>query len=251
MIIHIVHIDLDAPGIGFLVTPSTPTLDEASGQTRVLAARTTSGFLDEFDLQVAINGDFFDPWWANWPWDYYPRAGDAVDVRGLAASQGEVYTRGFVSSSAYHTLFITADNVASFDSPAGPIANAISGYLMIVRDGAYNPPPRSAGGFAAETHPRTAVGLDASGRTLILVVVDGRQRNYSEGATLPEMADILIAHGAYEALNLDGGGSVTLAVEGADGEPDVLNSPIHVRIPGHERPIANHLGVYAQPLTSP
>src|SRR5260221_140333 len=41
-------------------------------------------------------------------------------------------------------------------------------------------------------HPRTAAGVTADGRTLILAVVDGRQKNYSAGATLPELADVMI-----------------------------------------------------------
>lgn len=75
-------------------------------------------------------------------------------------------------------------------------------------------------------------------------VVDGRQPNYREGATFAELAEILIAHGAYFAMNLDGGGSSTLAIQGEDGEPVVLNFPIDSYIPGRERPVANHLGVF-------
>ena len=76
--------------------------------------------------------------------------------------------------------------------------------------------------------------------------VDGRQPNYSEGVSIAELAQIVIDYDGYTALNLDGGGSVTLVVEGADGEPEILNSPIHNRIPGRERPVANHFGIYAQ-----
>jgi exopolysaccharide biosynthesis protein len=80
-----------------------------------------------------------------------------------------------------------------------------------------------------------------------LIVVDGRQPNYSEGVTLPELTQIVIEHGGDAALNLDGGGSSTLVVEGPKGEPAVLNSPVHGRIPpGRERPVANHLGVFAE-----
>ena len=50
--------------------------------------------------------------------------------------------------------------------------------------------------------------------------------------------------GADYAMNLDGGGSSTMVVEGADGKPRVLNSPIDNHIPGRERPVANHLGFY-------
>jgi exopolysaccharide biosynthesis protein len=92
--------------------------------------------------------------------------------------------------------------------------------------------------------PRTAVGVNKNGRRLYLVVVDGRQPLYSEGATLQVLAGLLKDFGAYYAMNLDGGGSSTLVMEGADGEAIILNSPIDSYIPGRERPVANHLGVY-------
>jgi len=64
--------------------------------------------------------------------------------------------------------------------------------------------------------------------------------------TLAELAHVILEHGGYDALNLDGGGSSALVVEGADGRPRLLNSPIHGRVPpGRERPVANHLGVFA------
>ncbi|MEZ4666773.1 MAG: hypothetical protein R3E39_02430 [Anaerolineae bacterium] len=89
VIVHVVKIDLDAPGIHFMVTPYTPTLGW------VQAARTTSQFLREYQLQVAINGDFFDPWRDYGLWDYYPHVGDPVNLRGLSASNGEVYAEGY------------------------------------------------------------------------------------------------------------------------------------------------------------
>ncbi len=95
-------------------------------------------------------------------------------------------------------------------------------------------------------HPRTAIALDKTSNTLILFIIDGRQPNYSEGVTIPELAAIILDRGGYNALNLDGGGSVTLAVEGSNGLPQVLNSPIHNHIPGRERPVGNHLGIFAQ-----
>jgi exopolysaccharide biosynthesis protein len=91
--------------------------------------------------------------------------------------------------------------------------------------------------------PRSAIGLDRRGRRLILVVVDGRQTGYSEGANLAELGNILINAGAYLAMNLDGGGSSTLVVENASGQPEVLNSPIDGQITGRERPVGNHLGI--------
>lgn len=62
-----------------------------------------------------------------------------------------------------------------------------------------------------------------------------------------ELAGTLVQYGAWTALNLDGGGSTDLVVAGPGG-PQVLSSPIHNHIPGRERPVANHLAIYALPL---
>jgi hypothetical protein len=66
--------------------------------------------------------------------------------------------------------------------------------------------------------------------------------------TLGELARWLQSQGASEALNLDGGGSSAMVAQGPRG-PDLLNSPIHTGIPLRERPVANHLGVYARALS--
>lgn len=92
-------------------------------------------------------------------------------------------------------------------------------------------------------HPRTAIGLNKNGRWLYILVVDGRQPFYSKGATFQELAEILKDFGAFNAMALDGGGSSTMVIEGENGEPVILNSPIDSYIPGNERPVANHFGI--------
>jgi hypothetical protein len=61
---------------------------------------------------------------------------------------------------------------------------------------------------------RTAIGYTAD-KKVIMLVVEGDNAGVSEGATLSELADMMVALGAVEALNLDGGGSSTMVVKGA------------------------------------
>lgn len=68
--------------------------------------------------------------------------------------------------------------------------------------------------------PRTAIGVVEENH-LLLVVVDGRSTGYSEGVTLPELAEILLAEGARTGYNLDGGGSSTLWFNGS-----LVNNPL-------------------------
>jgi len=80
-----------------------------------------------------------------------------------------------------------------------------------------------------DRHPRTAIGFNADTTRLLLVVVDGRNIQ-SVGVTLSELADIFTALGATTAVNLDGGGSSCMVVNG-----DVLNTPSGGRV----RPVGN------------
>lgn len=236
LIVHVVQIDLDTPGLSFLVTPSDPV---GGHEVRAL---TTSQFLAKYDLQLAINGDFFWPWWYRTLFDYYPHVGDPTDVNGLAASQGDVYSEE-TANDPRPTLFLAQDNRAGIDQSIGPVYNAISGQPAIVENGRSSDQIKPDE-YYASPQPRTAIGLNREQRTLLLFVIDGRQSGYSEGVTLPELAQIAIEYGADRAFNLDGGGSSTLVIEDAAGQPQILNSPIHASVPGMERPVGNHLGVW-------
>ena len=235
LVVHILTIDLRAPGLEFLVTPGDPKAD------RPLRGSATSAFLREHGVQVAINGDFFYPWRSNHPLDYYPHVGDPVSVEGDAVSRGVRYAARN-PGRGLSTLYFTRDNHVSIDAKPRAVFNAIGGHRL--------PLDRKAkpGDGSGVRHPRTAVGLSADRNTMYVVLVDGRQPNYSEGVTISELADLFRSLGATSAINLDGGGSTALVVANKKGKPVVRNSPIDHRIPGRERVVANHLGIYARPL---
>ena len=232
MVIHVVTIDLKANGIKTLVTPGNP--DEA----RPLAAKRTTQFLADNKLQLAINGDMFQPWQDLGPLGYSPQPGERVTPNGFAASKGVVYAQ---DTDEQPTLYIYQNNKASMNALIGKVYNAVSGFPLLLWNG------NIADGLnSSDIDPRTAVGLNRAGNKLIIVIVDGRQPGYSEGATYAELAQILLDHKAWSGMNLDGGGSSTLVIEGKNGEPEILNSPIHQHIPGNERPVGNHLGFWAK-----
>ena len=87
-------------------------------------------------------------------------------------------------------------------------------------------------------HPRTAVGIDADGRKLLILVVDGRS-TVSRGYTMVELADIMTALGAENAINLDGGGSSAMYSRTGTGAMAIVNEPSD----GNERSVANAFGV--------
>lgn len=233
IVIHVALVDLQAEGLRLLVTPGDPDADLS------LSAQTTSRFLAANDLQLAVNGDAFEPWTSASIFRYYPHPGDPVDPIGYAASQGTVYAEARQETP---TLYLSQNNNARFNRPFGNEYNAISGTAMLVENG------RNAAPADETLAPRTAIGLNRSGRQLVILVVDGRQPGYSEGVTLRELADLLIYYGAHDAMNLDGGGSSTLVREGPLGNAVLLNNPIDRNVPGWERAVGNHLGIYARDL---
>jgi len=99
----------------------------------------------------------------------------------------------------------------------------VGGSHVLIQNGEPTDPELLAG----PRHPRTAIGIDAEGY-LYLVVVDGRSDD-SIGMTLAELQAYLAGFDLVSAINLDGGGSSTLVLEGA-----VMNTPSG----GEERAVA-------------
>lgn len=106
------------------------------------------------------------------------------------------------------------DNAPEFDS--WEVETAIGGGPVLVQDGAVmitnNQELKFAGKAINDKHPRTAMGYTRDNK-LIILVIEGRNEN-ARGATLIEAAQILKDLGCVEALNLDGGGSSCLLING-------------------------------------
>lgn len=82
---------------------------------------------------------------------------------------------------------------------------------------------------------------------MLLIAVDGRQRHLSVGLTQPQLAGYMRWLGAYQAMEFDSGGSVTMALRLPwRSAPAVVNSPSD----GHERPVANALLIFSMPAAN-
>ncbi len=235
-VLHLITIDLTTPGIRAFVTPGRTI--EQKGET---IARTTSRFLQEFELKLAINANYFYPFREKAPWDFYPHAGDRVNVLGQSMSNGNSYAS---PQADWPVLCISPSNrahIATTGECLPHTAQAVAGRDLLIIKGVPVTAQREAG--ADKPYPRTAVAVNKTGETLWLAIVDGKQPLYSEGATLAELTIILQQLGVETALNLDGGGSTTLVAQ-IGSKTMLLNAPSHTKIPMRERPIANHLGFY-------
>ena len=111
---------------------------------------------------------------------------------------------------------MTAEEYLALDKNL--IAEAVSGRQMLLNDGVAQ---------SDDTHlePRTAVGVTKSGKRLFILVGDGRRKEYSNGLSYADMAQIFKSLGAYDALNLDGGGSSSFCLSVGDGKFAPINRP--------------------------
>jgi hypothetical protein len=233
MVIHIVKIDLRRPEFEFFVSPGDPNAKLP------LKGSNTSDFLRKYGLNLAINADFFYPWRSVHLLSYYPHVGDPVSVQGFAMSNGVTYQTKHPRQPP-PTLNISRTNKVWIGAPTAETFNAVSGMWLVGHGKSawvHNPT------VDRDYNPRVAVGVSQDGNMLIIGIVDGRQPNVSEGISLPSLADLMIMQGAYQALNLDGGGSAILAIKPPNGHEEVLNCPIDCGIPYRERVVANQLGM--------
>ena len=98
----------------------------------------------------------------------------------------------------------------------------VSGVPQLIKDGKIDitwEQEKASRSFVETRHPRTAVAKLKDGKFL-MITVDGRQPGVSVGMSLQELAEYLLSLGAVDAMNLDGGGSTTMFLDGK-----VVNTP--------------------------
>lgn len=165
---------------------------------------------------------------------------DSVAAGIRIPEQGQVVVLKGASRTA--ALGLRAGSAISWQGKLAGLERArevVGGYPMLLQRGhaVHHDEAGLRTTFSDRRHPRAAVGIDRNGR-IHIVAVDGRQAGYSDGMTLQELGDFLIAHGITDALNLDGGGSTTLVVGGR-----IVNRPSDAN---GERAVSNALLVIGQ-----
>ena len=163
-----------------------------------------------------------------------PADGGVLVGRGLSA--------GVLRSlwSRVQTGQVSSRALLRLDTQAG-VAESLGGSPILVRDGA-RWFADAANDFTRGRQPRTLVGWNPAGERL-LVTVDGRQPDTSVGMTLAEAADLLLALGATDGINLDGGGSTTFVAGGT-----VVNTPSDVAVRSGDGETIQHLAAPGQQM---
>lgn len=248
---------LDDPRVRLDATAPLPerVAEFPAAETRLLPVNE---WAEAQGTTLAVNASFFDP--LNDPKRATPtytpnyRTGDPSDIRGLSTgTHGVVSPARVVGPHGDPALLIYADGRAraayATDADLQGVVCAVAGIgetddhktpgTLLIEAGRNT--GRTARVAPLVRHPRTAAGVSADGRTLILLTIDGRQPGHSVGVTLPELADLLLELGAHDAVALDGGGSTSFYLKRPDGSV-VTNKPSA----GKWRPVANHLGVWVK-----
>ncbi len=117
------------------------------------------------------------------------------------------------------------------------IETAIGGKQILLRNGEVTDCYVEEAWNTVHYAPRTAIGYKEDG-TVYVIVIDGRQPSYSNGATVCDMAQIFLQFGCTDAINIDGGGSSTFIIRDVENDHySVKNNPSD----GHLRRVCNTL----------
>ncbi len=253
--VWVAEVDLCADGLRIDATRSPGALE------------TPAAWAADHDPVLVVNGDFF----RTGPVRVYGDAvGGGVPWPAIQTGRDPAYASEWYAGDDGWIAFLpdavqfthtgwTKDNAAALGATAGfaPTTRApgrpddvmalVSGFPALVIEGRSMAcaDPTAASCFPDRSdmrarHPRTAMGLSADLHTLLLVVVDGRSSR-SSGMYGSELAELMHQLGAWQAFNLDGGGSSSMWTA-AGG---TVNRPAD----GSARAVANHLGVFSGPPT--
>ncbi len=241
MKICMMRIDLTQPGLTFTATPRDadwgkpmpdyPALTIATDRVKtrdfMLAERAAGK-----NMIVAANSAPWEPWVR--PFNH--RYGNPL---GIMILDGELITDRKPTGAEFvvwkNGKIDITDTIAPEDY--SKVKVAAGGFALIMLKGEILP----GGGYEKPLMPRIAYGLSRDRKYMYIITVDGRQPEWSLGATGRELAEMLKEAGAYDAINMDGGGSATLCYwDRQKKEPvTVTHQPKNV-----ERNVGANLGIY-------
>ena len=230
----VAEVDLTTPRLHLRVAPGGPDPDGPGKWETTLMEPTRIADREKFDF--VINGDFFIAQGVN----DAEGAKSAFRAAQWALTEGPAVTDGHVwsaSTNARPCLVVHTNGSVAIEAVSQPPPNdwqVIGGNTVLVLKGQVIPHKNII------HHPRTAVGLDATGTKLIILLVDGRKPGIANGMSYDELGVEMQRLGCNVALNLDGGGSSAMAVrDPATGKMKILNEPTD----GRERAVADVLGI--------
>lgn len=193
----------------------------------------TNKFLADNHLQIAING--LDGWYVD-----HPRHNPVTKIQGFAASKGHTFGK----LGPEQTLFISKEKKFSLVKPA-QVWDACSFPNLLIKDGQIQPITK----LPSDIRARTALGVNKEQTKLYLLVADGGDYWVKEGMSFQDVSKVMLKLGCDLAVMSDGGGSTTMVIEDAAGQPQIVGAPSGEDacvIGGQNvclRPVAIHFGL--------
>jgi exopolysaccharide biosynthesis protein len=216
--VNLLRVDLTVAHISLFATPQASLSTAGVKTTDFLTRHFTTGMVAMF----AVNANYFDMSQRNVAY-------------GLVVSQGQIVSPS--TTTQPFELRISRDNAAVIVTDDSTGAQDASPWTAVAGE-----PYLVSAGRIVDNKPvkpivaaRTAIGVSAAGadtppRYLYLLTIDGLEDGGPDnllyyGATYLDTAEWLIAAGASEGFNLDGGGSTTMAAISAPNSPRLMNVP--------------------------
>jgi exopolysaccharide biosynthesis protein len=272
---HIIKVDLTAPGIGVKLTPSTIGTGTGVPVQRETVRQTTLDYLNQEHAQVAVNSHFFLP---------FPTSETTANLVGLAVSNGNIYspfeapTQSYAIVTNSPAINIDPNNFAGFVHADTSYTdgkhilenvtlwNAFAGSAQIITNGVVTVPEykdathpnallttngtyTNSNSWYNVLNPRTIAGLSQDNKTLFIFTVD--KAGGSLGMKGTEVANFLISnYGVYNAMNLDGGGSTTLVMQGPATHIGTVLNVSSNDANGNPRSEGSNIAIFAAPVSS-
>ena len=237
---HCLKIDTTTPGLRFYASPQSGALETTTQTTRQFI---TQSHTDGMQLVAAINANTWSTFQSG-DWN----TSKAAEVTGLAMSEGALVSPGHGTPA-----FLVNKMGAAWIAPNSFAGGEEPDELQTAVEGAWHLYVLQAGNtVAGDTglNPRTGIGVSQDGRYVYFLNVDGRQPS-SDGVTTQELGSFLKWFGAWDGINMDGGGSTTMAWwNPGTSASELLNNPRgsgSYSSSNSERHVAVNLGVYYAP----
>lgn len=241
--VNAVRIDLHRKDLRFMTSGRSPEwgreMPDRPGLPIRVQRQTVRDYLQNarrngIDMLIAVNASPWTPWERPWTHRY------ACNL-GLVVSDGILVD----FPNGRPAFIITKDGkfqirTVKKGDDISDIQLAVGGFGIILKDG------KPAG--SKDLQPRTAYGLSADRRYLYLLTLDGRLKGISEGAGTKEAGEWLLHFGAWDGINMDGGGSTTLMTVRKDANGKM--SAVRLNCGVYFRTVANSLGIYRVRETS-
>jgi len=247
MRVNIMRVDLTTPGLQWISTerdqdwgmpmPDYPALTICSKRIRTLDFLMNARKpLDEGGLNlnviVAANAAPWTPWVVPFTHKYAHPAGLNI-TNGKILSNASGFNATFLVTKDGKPDIVSTVEKKDFDK----IEMAVSGFALLLKNGEKIEPV----GYESGLMPRMCYGLSKDRHYFYIMTIDGRQADWSLGAKGYEMAEFLLKAGAFDAIDMDGGGSTTLCYYSLkDHKPIVVN---RVTKNGYTRPVGSNIGI--------